>query len=164
MYRHGFELWEEIVRVPLVVHVPGAPPSRVRPRRSLIDLAPTILDLLRVPGPETGGAEGDFLTGASLVPDVLPPPGQAPAQRDFLIDMPAGPYNDARRSYIHGDLKLTISNGVRFELYDLAADPEERRNLWEAPEARPLREQMEARYAAAKARLREIKVTGKRKQ
>jgi arylsulfatase A-like enzyme len=164
MYRHGFELWEELVRVPLLVHVPGAPPSRIRARRSLIDLAPTILDLQRAPLPEAGATGGDFLSGVSLLPDVFLPPGQAAPARDFLVDMPAGPYNDARRAFLHEDLKLTISNGVRFELYDLAADPEERRNLWAAPEARPLREDMEARYAAAKARLREIKVTGKRKQ
>jgi hypothetical protein len=77
--------------------------------------------------------------------------------------MPAGPYNDARRSFLHGDLKLTISNGARFELYDLAKDPEERRNLWEAADAKETRADVELRYAAAKARLREIKVTGKRK-
>jgi hypothetical protein len=77
--------------------------------------------------------------------------------------MPAGPYNDARRSYIHGDLKLTISNGVRFELYDLASDPEEKQNLWDDAGASEKRKAVEARYAAVKAGLREIKVTGKRK-
>lgn len=163
MFRHGFELWEELVRVPLVVHVPGAPPSRVTARRSLIDLAPTLLDLMRVPGPQAGANENDFLSGASLLPDVFLPPGQAAAPRDVLVDMPAGPYNDARRAYIHEDLKLTISNGVRFELYDLAADPEEKRSLWDDAGAAEQRKAMESRYAAVKARLREIKVTGKRK-
>lgn len=163
MYRHGFELWEELVRVPLVVHVPGAPPSRVAARRSLIDLAPTLLDVMRIPAPAEGAGQDDFFSGSSLLPDVFLPAGQTAAARDFLVDMPAGPYNDARRAYFHGDLKLTISNGVRFELYDLAADPEEKRDLWDAAEGRAQREQVEARYAAMKARLREIKVTGKRK-
>src|SRR5690606_21225703 len=43
MIRHGFEVWEELVRVPLILHVPGAPPRRIAERRSLIDLVPTIL-------------------------------------------------------------------------------------------------------------------------
>ena len=51
--------------------------------------------------------------------------------RDVLIDMPAGPFNDSRRSLIHGDLKLTVSNESRRELYDLSKDPGERDNLWE---------------------------------
>jgi hypothetical protein len=103
---------------------------------------------------------------------LLPPGGTAPA-RDVLIDMPAGPYNDSRRSFIHGDMKLTISNGTRFELYDLASDPEERKNLWGAPAAEgdgdgggraPTRaQQIETYYEAQKMRLREVKVTGKRK-
>src|SRR3712207_7059665 len=50
--------------------------------------------------------------------------------RDVFIDMPGGPYNDPRRSLIHGDLKLTVSNEASYELYDLAKDPEERDNLW----------------------------------
>ena len=83
--------------------------------------------------------------------------------RDVLVDMPGGPYNDARRALIHGDLKLTISNGARFELYDLAADPGEQKNLWDFADARGKRDEIEARYAATKARMREIKVTGKRK-
>ncbi|WP_434043599.1 MULTISPECIES: sulfatase-like hydrolase/transferase [Sorangium] len=159
MYRHGFELWEELVRVPLLVHVPGATPSRVSARRSLIDLTPTLLDLMRVPGPGEGAPATDFLSGASLLPDVFLPPGEQAQARDVLIDMPAGPYNDARRSFIRGDMKLTISGGARFELYDLAGDPEERKNLWGTPAAK----EIEPYYAAMRARLREIQVTGARK-
>ncbi|AUX37048.1 MULTISPECIES: sulfatase-like hydrolase/transferase [Sorangium] len=159
MFRHGFELWEELVRVPLLVHVPGAAPSRVSARRSLVDLAPTLLDLMRVPGPGEGAPATDFLSGVSLLPDVFLAPGGQAAARDVLIDMPAGPYNDARRSFIRGDLKLTISGGARFELYDLADDPEERKNLWGTPAAK----EIEPHYAAARARLREIQVTGARK-
>ncbi|WP_437646236.1 sulfatase-like hydrolase/transferase [Sorangium sp. So ce362] len=159
MFRHGFELWEELVRVPLLVHVPGAAPSRVSARRSLIDVAPTLLDVTRVPGPAEGAPATDFLSGASLLPDVFLAPGEQAAARDVLIDMPAGPYNDARRSFLRGDMKLTISGGARFELYDLAGDPEERKNLWGTPAAK----EIEPYYAAARARLREIRVTGARK-
>ena len=159
MWRHGFELWEELVRVPLIFYVPGITPSHVKVRRSAIDIAPTLVDLMGAPPP--AGGESDFFSGVSLMPDLFPAAGAQPEVRDVLVDMPAGPYNDSRRSLFHGDLKLTISNGARYELYDLAKDPDERHNLWdEQPEAGKA---IEPFYAAAKARLREIKVTGPKK-
>jgi arylsulfatase A-like enzyme len=163
LYRHGFEVWEELVRVPLVVHVPGAPPSRVAARRSAIDLVPTTLELMGVALPPAAAqpADSDFLSGASLLPDVFPAAGAAPAERDVFVDMPAGPYNDARRALIHGDMKLIISNETRFELYDLAADPGESKNLYrKGDETTKLATD---RYEAFKAGLREIVVTGPRK-
>ena len=45
MIRHGFEVWEELVRVPLLFYVPGVAPHHVTARRSAIDLVPTLLDL-----------------------------------------------------------------------------------------------------------------------
>lgn len=160
MYRHGFELWEPLVRVPLIVHVPTAKPSRVDTRRSLIDLVPTVLEIMHVDPPQPIEGSLDRLSGTSLLPDVFLAAGKAPAQRDVIVDMPAGPYNDARRSFIHGDLKLTITNNATYELYDLAQDPAEAQNLWTKPEAKG---DMADRYAAAKTRLREIRVTGPRK-
>lgn len=163
MFRHGFEVWESLVRVPLVLHVPGASPRRVTPRRSLIDLVPTILELMHLPSPGApeGESDDDFVSGQSLLTDVYLPAGKEHAQRDVLVDMPAGPYNDARRALIHGDQKLIVSGESRFALYDLAADPEESKNL--AKDDKERLGAMKDRYAAAKARLREIKVTGKRK-
>jgi arylsulfatase A-like enzyme len=158
MWRHGFELWEVLVRVPLVIHVPGVEPRRVSARRSLIDLVPTMLELMGTEVPESAAAteSSDFVSGVSLVPDLFAAADTEPAARDILIDMPGGPYNEARRAFIHGDLKLIISRGAHKELYDLAADPEEAKDLW-----RTRKGEIEDRYAAAKARLREIKVTGK---
>ena len=69
MIRHGFELWEELVRVPLIVRVPGVPPRRFGARRSAIDLAPTILDLSGVPVPPAD--DPSPLSGVSLVPILL---------------------------------------------------------------------------------------------
>lgn len=92
MWRHGFELWEVLVRVPLCIYVPGAPPKRIAPRRSLIDLTPTILELLRLPIPK------EELSGQSLVPDIFH--DKQPPARDILIDMPAGPYNESRRARV----------------------------------------------------------------
>ncbi len=164
MWRHGFEVWDVLVHVPLILYVPGVHPKHVSPRRSAVDLVPTILDLMRVKNPgrsEEALASGDFLSGNSLLADVYAKEGTPLAVRDVLIDMPAGPYNDARRALIHEDLKLTVSNESRFDLYDLAADPGEERNIAKTDKERL--GQMKERYAAMKAWLHEIKVTGPKK-
>src|SRR5262249_55117430 len=49
MYRHGFEIYEMLVRVPLMVRAPGMTPRRIDVPRSAIDLAPTILELTGAP-------------------------------------------------------------------------------------------------------------------
>ena len=158
MWRHGFELWEELVRVPLVIYVPGVAPGHVTVRRGAIDLAPTFLELMNVPAP-SGATKHDFIDGVSLVPDLLAPAAAEP--RDVFMDMPDGPYNDPRRALIHGDLKLIVSNNVTHELYDLAKDPEEKQNLWE--DGGPAAKEIADLYAAQKARLREVRVTGEKK-
>jgi len=151
MWRHGFELWEVLVRVPLIVHVPHMKPVRIKARRSLIDLVPTMLELLGLPLPTAEG--DDFVSGVSLVPDLFPTPGIPATARDICMDMPGGPYIEARRAFIHNDLKLIVSRGAHKELFDLSADPEEKRNLWGTR-----RGEIEDRYAAFKATLKEFKV------
>jgi arylsulfatase A-like enzyme len=125
-WAHGREVWEPLVRVPLIVAVPGVPPRRVGVKRSHIDLAPTILELVGAPVPSDAS-----LRGTSLLSDVFAEPTQALPERDVFIDMPEGPFNEMRRALITGPspgVKL-IDFGRRYELYDLASDPEERTNL-----------------------------------
>ena len=123
MWRHGFELWEPLVRVPWIVHVPGLEPRSVKPRRSHIDLVPTILDLFRVPVPEHG------VSGSSLIMDILAPPGHVPSSRIVFIDMCAGPHNAERQAFIEDDMKLIASSGRPMGLYDLEKDAAEEKNL-----------------------------------
>jgi choline-sulfatase len=61
--RHGFELWEPLVHVPLFFHLPGVTPRRMDAPRSMIDLPPTILELLGLP-PHPG------FQGKSLLPEL----------------------------------------------------------------------------------------------
>jgi choline-sulfatase len=128
MIRHGYEIWDELVRVPLLFVVPGVGPRHVTARRSAIDLVPTLLELFHVSPPD-GSDPLDFLSGRSLLPDFTLSPGAAPDERDVFVDMPAGPNNDERRALYHGDLKLSISNGVRYQVFDLARDPGETEDL-----------------------------------
>ncbi|APR85527.1 Choline-sulfatase [Minicystis rosea] len=88
MWRHGFELWEELIRVPLVIYVPGMDPGHVTVRRSAIDLVPTILELMGIPAPPAGDTR-DSLQGVSLMPDVMSP--ASAEARDVFVDMPDGP-------------------------------------------------------------------------
>src|SRR5262249_36128953 len=120
---HGREIWEPLIRVPLILYVPGATARRVTEKRSHIDLAPTIMDLLGVEPPPPGE-----LRGTSLLEDVFLPPKQEPTERDVYVDMPEGPYNDVRRAIITGPspgMKLLHFGGQRYQLYDLENDPTE---------------------------------------
>jgi choline-sulfatase len=143
LYRHGFELWEELVRVPLVVYVPGAEPRRVDVRRSAIDIVPTLLDIFAVPPPASSAK--DALRGESLLSDVLGPPGQA-LPRPIYMDMPGGPYNDERQAYIdEAGRKIVTMGGRALGLFDLEKDPGEKRDLLDDKDiARPLLEKTKA--------------------
>ncbi|MEP7120191.1 MAG: sulfatase-like hydrolase/transferase [Byssovorax sp.] len=158
MVRHGVELWQELVRVPLLIHVPGVAPAHFTLPRSAIDLTPTMLELMGAPSPT--GVDNDFVSGLSLMPDLVLAPGAAPEPRDVFIDMPAGPYNDAKRAMIHGDLKLITSGGARVEIYNLATDADEKHDLGTDPEQV---KQIQPYFEAVKSRLHEVRVTGERK-
>jgi len=148
MIRHGFELWEELVRVPLIVRVPGVSARHLQVRRSAIDLAPTILDLCGV----NPGAPED-LSGTSLVPDFVLPAGAEPAPRPIFVDMAAGPNNAEREALIDGDLKLVESGGRPLSLFDLATDPGEKQDLLDdASRAEP----MLAKFKAFRHSLHEV--------
>jgi arylsulfatase A-like enzyme len=151
MIRHGFELWEELTRVPLIVKVPGVAPRRVAARRSAIDVVPTILDLFKVPFVARGPK--DFLSGESLLPDLLRASGQTDPKRPVFMDMARGPHNAERQALIDGNQKLTVSEGRVLGLYDLAEDPAEKRNL---TEDRARVQAMREKLASFKSRLRRV--------
>ena len=123
MSYHGVDLWEQLVRVPLVVYVPGVKPHRVKQKRSNIDLVPTVLDLLGVTQPPDGELSGESNAGAIVSPDEV-----AIDERDVLMDMPWGPQVAQHRALIHGPtpgLKLMAPGGPVYQLYDLSKDEAE---------------------------------------
>jgi arylsulfatase A-like enzyme len=153
MIRHGFEVWEELVRVPFIVYFPGAKAHRVTERRSGIDLVPTLLELQKVPQPSGEGF--DFSSGQSLVKDVLMPPGHVPESRIVFVDMAAGPNNAERQAFIESDLKLTASSGRALGLYDLAKDPGEKEDL---SRDKALLDRVGERFKAFRRELRVVNV------
>ena len=151
MWRHGYEVWEALVRVPLVVHVPGLEPRRVAARRSAIDLAPTLLELFGLPAP----AGEDALSGRSLVPDLVAPDPTRVEQRPIFIDMSAGPYNEDRQALIVDEYKIIIATGRLIGIYDLKADPGETNDLRKDAE---LRARLTALMNAQRRSLRLVEV------
>lgn len=118
MFSHGFEVWENLTRVPMFFVVPGVAPKRIDVPRSAIDLAPTIHELIGVP-PDPG------FEGKSLVSEMI---GKtSPEERDVVIDLPMTSDNDKRRAIVHGTQKIVAyGKDEALRLYDLAADPDER--------------------------------------
>ena len=125
-------MWEEIVRVPLVVRYPGLAPRTEPALVELVDLAPTILDLLEV-------APIEGMDGRSLVRLLQ---GETGGHRDlvfseYLHDNKAMVRTE-RWKYVFTsgktDLELGYATGLgpsgRDErLYDLSADPGEFEDL-----------------------------------
>ena len=151
---HGREIWESLIRVPLIVYVPGIEPRKVAEKRSHIDLAPTILELAGVPLPETRGE----LQGQSLLADVLAPKDAELEERDILVDMPKGPFNDPRRAIITGKspgMKLIHFGAVYYNLFDLAEDPGEKNDLSKDKEQV---KEITARLAVIRGRMKEFEV------
>jgi arylsulfatase A-like enzyme len=58
-FGHHPYLYDELLRVPLVVYAPGVDPDTVDEQVSLLDIGPTIYDLLDVPVPD--GVQGESL-------------------------------------------------------------------------------------------------------
>jgi arylsulfatase A-like enzyme len=139
-FRHGRELWEPLVHVPLIIDLPEPVRGgkRITVKRSHIDVVPTILELLGTPAPE--GA----LRGRSLLADMRASGTTPFEERDLFIDMPKGPFNEARRAILTGPspgIKLIQFTSSRYEAYDLASDPTELHVLSRSDE----------RYVAARA-------------
>jgi arylsulfatase A-like enzyme len=123
VFFHGREVWDEIMRVPLLVAVPGAAPRRIARRLSHVDLAPTVLDLAGIP--EDTGARG-----LSLLPELF---GAEGPQHPVLIDQPRNPYYPPKRAFIDGRYKLHHAiDSNTYRLFDLDRDPKETNDLTES--------------------------------
>ena len=117
---HGRNLYDESLRVPLIIADSRvAPPRRVRSQVSTLDLMPTLCALAGVPAPRG-------VDGSSLAAWVQGGEGaEQPAVSETIR------FDAYRKSYRLPDAKLIVSleNNGR-EMYSLAQDPGEKSNVW----------------------------------
>jgi choline-sulfatase len=149
-FAHGWFMYDDVLRVPLVIRGPGVPAGRrVAASVSLVDLAPTVLDFL-------GVVPGRDMEGVSLRPLLA---GDGP-DRDAFAQTYYGEGQVALRSgrmkYVfkpqrpgsgpRGRTDAPLPDAPTEWLFDLAADPAEVRNLAGSDPARlaPMRERTQA--------------------
>ena len=122
-FQHTKTLYEELVRVPLLVRGPGIAARVIDERVGLIDLGPTILDVFGVDTPAA-------FEGQSLVP-LLAGRGK-PLERPLVIE------GRLRRAmYLPDNLKVIEDlRRKTVEVYDLTRDPGEMHNLFDRDPAR----------------------------
>lgn len=127
---HGGSVFEEMIRVPLMIRAPGQRPARVPDVVSLVDVAPTLRELcgLRPPGPdgfEDGRSLVPLLSGAAL--------GERPVlargdRRDLVFRCLRGPgfkYVQEERPTEDPESRLFLLADDPGELADRAGEREE---------------------------------------
>jgi choline-sulfatase len=143
-YKMSF--FEHSARVPLILRVPGgASPRRVAEPVSLLDLAPTLLELTGAPWPDehTEDLDGTSLVGLMTGASVSRPDA---VLAEYLAEGVNAPAVMIRR----GRHKLIACPGDPDQLYDVAADPAELVDLATEPEygatVRDLRDEVARRW------------------
>jgi arylsulfatase A-like enzyme len=117
---HGTTLYDEQVRVPLVIYVPGVPPHVVAGPVQLIDIAPTILGLLDLLAPAR-------MRGTDLGPWLAAPPASDDRLPPVFAEV------EDKRMVVKGQEKLICDLAKDYCAYhDLATDPREEHDLAEA--------------------------------
>jgi arylsulfatase len=118
-FSHAYHVFEEIVRVPLLLRGPGVVGGRHAGLSSGIDIAPTILRF-------AGKSAGEGFDGMDLRA-----PQRIPSQRTIFVESAPAATGHQWRAALRGDHKWVLkvrADGVRERrFYDLAADPAERR-------------------------------------
>lgn len=145
---HGYFVYQSTLHVPLMVHWPRATAgyeARCAQPGGLIDVAPTILDFLKIPPPRT-------FEGASLLP------AARGAKDDGRAVYSESMY--ARDAFGWAPLRSLRSGALQYidapkpELYDLRGDPGEARNLvsQDAAQAHDLQARLTALLSRASKR------------
>ncbi|HUU36197.1 MAG TPA: sulfatase-like hydrolase/transferase [Vicinamibacterales bacterium] len=145
---HGFFVYETTLRVPFVMRGPGiAAGTAIGGTVRSIDLMPTVLDLLGL------GDKTPALTGSSVSANVSSP-GATPATTTYAESL------TPLTSYQWSDLRVLREGPWKYilaprpELYDLANDPGELKNVAaaEPARARALRAALEGHLRAERER------------
>ncbi|GJM20779.1 MAG: sulfatase [Planctomycetota bacterium] len=145
------QLYEEELRVPLMIRLPGGRNggTRISTPVALIDVMPSLLQMLEVDISKVLPDKLDRMQGESLVSALLEArePRPRPIYSEVRNDRKGGPLFDWQIAIHHNGLKFIIdeyrgrpgdTSGWRaHQLYDLAADPDERHDLVKKDENDP---------------------------
>jgi len=134
-FQHGWYAYDATVRIPLLVRAPGRlTPARVSSSVSLLDVTPTILDLLDLP-------PRPHCEGQSLLPVIEGPASDRPAFTQTYYANRLTALTLGSWKYIRAGAATALPRGTTAraivprpppapeQLYDLAADPQETTNL-----------------------------------
>lgn len=140
-WQHAHTLYNELIRVPLIIKFPYQKfkGKRIQKNVRLIDIAPTVLDAL-------GFNPSEFkMDGKSLIPVIK---GKEKEERRCFSEIyydPDRPHIPQRISLVYGDYKLIANQIIEnwqkyfenppppllpFELYNLKNDPYEKKNIY----------------------------------
>ena len=129
---HGFFVYQTTLAVPLILRGPGiVSGGRITANVGLVDLLPTTLDLLGVAPPRGFQPSGNSLA-AALRGGTAPTP-DSPQYAESLVPLLHFGWSDLR-VLRRGSWKYILA--PKPELYDLASDPREQRNVAGEQQAR----------------------------
>lgn len=126
-FEHGHTLYDELVRVPLLIKFPESSASTVRvveDQVRLLDVMPTVFEVFGVETPES-------FVGASLLPLVQ---GKATGEQDRPALCESTLYGPEKVALRKGGYKYVLPVGAsadQGELYRWTTDPQEKENLRE---------------------------------
>ena len=120
---HGYDLFVESLHVPLIIHVPGGKPCRIKSPVALLDLLPTLVNLSQIGQPFK-------FEGQSLVPQ-LTSCVEPTDDRPIFSEVQVGFHNSHFINAITTrNFKLIYDVSYNtFQLYDLRADPKELKDV-----------------------------------
>jgi choline-sulfatase len=156
---HGQDLTEEQLRVPLILSIPGRKPAVIDTEAALVDVGPTLLDLVGIETPASfrgrsllpaidnseGGEAGSGTDGdhaAAAAPTLAPRPVFAE-----LLPASAWPKHEVMM-VLDGKKIVHKITERRWELYDLTADPKQKRDLAREPQKRALLAELRTKVIA----------------
>ncbi len=120
---HNVQVYEESTHVPLIVRLPsaaGVAGRRVKGLVDLLDIAPTVADVLRA---REGGGQAGAFEGRSLLPMIAGAPGKPAVLSRTVWDRPRYALRDQDYKFLYD------TRTGEEELFHLRADPGERKNL-----------------------------------
>jgi len=133
-FSHGRTLYEELLRVPLIVRIPGRSPENIYTPVRTMDINPTLLELAGV------SYDPEALHARSLLPVI---DGEEQEARPVLLetDLSGG----LKHGLLYGDYKLICySKPERCELFDLMRDPAELNPIVSGAEFEDMRARLQA--------------------